>query len=52
MEYRWLGVDDLILSGYPKDVEARRFGQLVSQRLFDADLDYRRSLRAGQLTTG
>ncbi|MFJ6486429.1 LLM class flavin-dependent oxidoreductase [Streptomyces sp. NPDC091682] len=42
MEFRRMGVDDLILSGYPKEREARRFGQLVTQRRMDADLEFRR----------
>ncbi|MCX4749328.1 LLM class flavin-dependent oxidoreductase [Kitasatospora sp. NBC_01287] len=46
MEYRRLGVDDLIVSGYPKDVEARRFGQLVTRQLADADLEFRRGAAA------
>ncbi|MEV3950590.1 LLM class flavin-dependent oxidoreductase [Streptomyces halstedii] len=45
MEFRRMGVDDLILSGYPKEREARRFGQLVTQRLMDADLEFRRQHR-------
>jgi len=41
--YQALGVEDFILSGFPKLDEAELFGRLVTRRLLDADLQHLRA---------